>query len=46
MFYEELELKQVFDKFRKYHMEILLGDITDSLGHLLMERRTKKLTIF
>jgi exonuclease III len=29
-FYEELE--QVFDKFLKYHMEILLGDFSAKVG--------------
>jgi hypothetical protein len=30
MFYEELE--QVFDKFPKYHMKILLGDFKAKVG--------------
>jgi exonuclease III len=29
-FYEELEL--MFDKFRKYHMKILLGDFNTKVG--------------
>jgi exonuclease III len=29
-FYEELE--RVFDKFRKYHMKILLGDFSAKVG--------------
>jgi hypothetical protein len=29
-FYEELE--QVFDKFPKYHMKILLGDLSAKVG--------------
>ena len=36
-FYEEL--KQVFDDFPKYHMEILLGDLMQNLGERIFSNR-------
>jgi hypothetical protein len=39
-FYEDLE--RIFDKFRRYHVKILLGDLNAKVGredHILIDRR-------
>jgi hypothetical protein len=36
-FYDELEL--IFDKFPKYHMKILLGDISAKVGKIISNKQ-------